>query len=130
WLESFEIGVRAIDDDHRDLVEKIQAIVVAVEDERLDICPSLISSFLDAIRDHFSREEKILEKIGYPNIKNHVLEHGKLLYQADELRKMAGRASDKAQLQCFLNELVAFLLGDILHADVDFKSYIQEERSF
>ncbi len=128
-MESFEIGVPAIDDDHRDLVEKVQAIVVAVENERLDICPSLISTFLDAARGHFTREEKILESIGYPNVKSHALEHGKLLNQADELRDRAERASDKAQLQQFLDELVAFLLGDIIHADVDFKSYIQEEQS-
>jgi len=126
WLESFECGVAEIDDDHRELVTNIQSLQEMMEKGELSSCQSLVASFLAAAKAHFTREEAFLARVRFPDLAEHRTQHKDLLSRAERLRCMCESAADREALDECLEDLIAFLLGDIIEADVNFKSYLQD----
>lgn len=82
WTNAHLVGNKAIDDDHRKLVllfnELIAACSVGVDS---GIIERALEAAISLTREHFTREEQILEKEGYPELRKHRQEHQILLKQ-------------------------------------------------
>lgn len=126
WLKTFETGVAEIDEDHRCLVEMIQEIQKAFEDGAMDRTPALAAGFLGQVKAHFTREEAFLKRAEFPGLEEHSREHRKLLTKTETLMRMCEKAADREALDDTLEDLIAFLLGDLIETDVNLKSYLQD----
>jgi hemerythrin-like metal-binding protein len=126
WLDSFGVGVRSIDDDHRELIRIIQEIETSIEEERGNLCESLIPEFFEKARQHFVDEEHILRKINFPKLEEHQSQHQELLKKGEKIREICVHSGNGPDIEKRLEEMIEFLLGDILEADMQFKSYLQE----
>ncbi len=72
----YDVGVKSIDDEHRTILETLDKLFTIVESngERDAIMP-VLSDFLDRTRKHFTEEEELLCKTGYPSLLTHKSAH-------------------------------------------------------
>lgn len=78
WRSILEVGVPAIDDDHRHLVELLNRIQDAsTDDDRWTLLGVLdeLQTFLAA---HFAREELMMVGLRYDGMESHRIEHQRL----------------------------------------------------
>lgn len=125
WLDSFEMGIPAIDDDHRALIEKAGAIQDAIEAGNTAECCRMIGEFMNDVRAHFTREEACLAECGYPGAGDHKRNHGKLLARGMEAEAICreGRAD---RIMEGMQEMIGMLIGDMVESDYEFKSFLQD----
>jgi len=126
WFDSLEVGVKVIDDDHREMMKMLGLIQEAICVQSLVTTKKLVVEFIQLTRMHFINEEKILKDAKFPNLKQHSLTHGKLMVRAIELGKIVRDATHIDELGDCLHDLAGFLFHDLIASDMEFKSYLQE----
>jgi len=126
WLSSFDTGISSIDKDHHDLIEAISGVQAALDGDDLESATGLFENFLNMARSHFAREEAFLKKIYFPRIEAHSVAHRELLVMGESIVAQTKNNMDGPQAKKHLEDMVYFLLEDIIKADADFKSYAQE----
>ncbi|MCW8837029.1 MAG: hemerythrin domain-containing protein [Rhodospirillales bacterium] len=126
WTSAFEIGIPDIDEDHKRILGSVQKIHDAIDGGRFDDCAELVAEFFVIARGHFEREERILEGAGYPHLKHHAARHKELLSMAEEVGEFCtGLKNRSGARECF-ERMVSFLISDIVEADLEFKSYLED----
>lgn len=86
WTEKFKIGVEALDDDHRALVDLINVFIQTAHnpDSRGEL-PIVFRRIVERTQAHFERENEFVMVNDTISGKAHILEHDRLL---DSLRKI------------------------------------------
>jgi hemerythrin-like metal-binding protein len=126
WLPTFEIGVEAIDDAHRQLFAMANGIRAAIaKQDRNSACTS-VDAFIVAAERHFATEEKFLADIHYADTEAHKGYHKLLLDKAKRLKRVCDEAMDEGDAEGCYNEVIAFLIDDIVRGDKQFKSYLDQ----
>ncbi|MBC8268611.1 MAG: hemerythrin domain-containing protein [Rhodospirillaceae bacterium] len=125
WLESFAIGIKAIDDDHKKILQTMQDIQVAVEKPDYDLCASLLDELVILGAAHFANEEEYLAEVSYPYIEEHILYHQELLLKIKAVKATCMDTDSQDGLEECFNSMAEFLIDDIIAGDLQFKSYLQ-----
>ena len=125
WLESFSIGIKSIDDDHKRILQVMRDVQTAVENLDYALCTSLLDDLVEMGSAHFLSEEKYLAKVSYPYIEEHILYHQELLLKIKAVRVICHDANSQGVLEKCFDGLAEFLVDDILTGDLQFKSYLQ-----
>jgi hemerythrin-like metal-binding protein len=88
WSPDYSVNIKAIDDQHQDLVNILNRLFVAVSKREGE---KAIAGILDALmsytQTHFALEERLMRLAKYKDIEPHMEEHKKLLEQLDRLCK-------------------------------------------
>jgi hemerythrin len=86
WNDEFNLGIEAIDSEHRALVELINALhdAMSAGAERADIVAGL-SAIYTLVSEHFAREEALMRESRYMAYAEHKEDHEVLL---DDLREI------------------------------------------
>jgi hemerythrin len=126
WLPSFETGLPEIDNEHKSLVESIRLIEAALNDGDLATSATLFGDFIKQAKEHFKHEEAFLISIDFPRVEAHSIAHKRLLDMADKTLKTVEAGLDQQEAAKCLEEIIYFLLEDVIRADADFKSHAQE----
>ena len=122
---SFEIEVDIIDDDHRRLVDSINEIIQALNNEQFELCAQLVPDFVDLSKQHFRREESLLAKYDYPQTDNHIKHHASLDDKMETMLALATKVADSPPAaEALRKELIFFMMDDIINEDMDFKSFM------
>ncbi|WP_243544542.1 bacteriohemerythrin [Pseudodesulfovibrio tunisiensis] len=115
WDESFSVGVREIDQQHRKLFDLVNALHKAMRTGKgSDILGKVFEELREYTVHHFAHEESLFEEHHYPAMIGHQKEHTKLVDQVLELEKefKAGRAAITNEVMEFLrNWLVNHIKG-------------------
>lgn len=124
WNSKLDLGVSAMDDEHKKLVGKINALVSALElhsagkdQALLETCFEDLASYTT---EHFHHEEVFMESIQYPQFKSHRKIHENLLGQMGMFGKQIKNGTlDDLKLISFLrNWLISHIMGvDMQYAD-------------
>src|SRR3546814_9017355 len=64
WKDSFSVGIKALDDDHRLMVQLINAACIARHDGGRTEALRVHESLAAAAEAHFEREEDVLRQLG------------------------------------------------------------------
>lgn len=76
WDETYNIGIKEIDDQHQRLFEILQDLNLAMMKGRAKYhIQETLSQLADYTYYHFDFEEQIMEKFKYPRMGGHVEEH-------------------------------------------------------
>ena len=78
WDSKYDVGVEAVDKQHRHLVDLMNDLYDACIGERLELdqkFKDVMKELVDYVMVHFKDEEKIMEAINYPNLKEHKQTH-------------------------------------------------------
>ena len=127
WLESFELGITEVDEDHRRMLAIMRQIEQAADSESFDRCKELLDELLSFTVAHFRREEKMLEEFGYPNVEIHKKYHTELLARAKAVKSVCEALETKQNLKECCHEMFGFLVDDIVMGDLKFKSYLEDK---
>jgi len=125
---SFELEYKPIDSDHRRLVDMANSVIKAIDEGRPEECADLVPKFVEFAKTHFLREERFLEKVGYPEMQNHHEHHRNLNTKMEKILQLSRSAEESKLAQDDLrSELVFFLMDDVINADLDFKSFLADK---
>jgi hemerythrin len=88
WSPEYSVNIKTIDDQHRELVNILNRLFLAVSKREGD---KAIAGILDALmtytQTHFALEERLMHQANYKDIVPHMAEHKKLIGQLDTLCK-------------------------------------------
>lgn len=124
WSEELTVGVRTIDEEHRQLVQIINDLHVAMLEHREKAFMSrLFTELVDRTKAHFAAEEALLQEHGYPAEASHRDEHRHLAERVIDLKEDfdAGNTAVTLEVMRFLRE---WLIKHIVSADRDFAPFL------
>lgn len=88
WTEDLSTGLDDIDEQHRELIDRINGLVAAI---RQSVCRQTIGGVIqfleDYIRFHFGLEEEKMKQSGYPGYEYHRGEHATFVRSFAELKE-------------------------------------------
>lgn len=128
WLPSFNLDVKEIDDDHRQMFDIVVTIQEAIWRDDLDTCGKLVEPFVTTTKLHFEREIEFLALAGYEGVDAHRIYHAGLMSQAEKMSKNCYEEIDRGKIVNCYSDIVTILVDDIVRGDLEFKSFLQEHQ--
>ncbi len=124
WTEQQNIGIEAIDQQHRRIVDCINLLDESHcnGDPREDIA-AVISQLIDYTQSHFAFEEKMLEDAQYPALNEHKKVHEQFIRRVSDYQLRFDRGEDIALGLSSL--LVIWLFNHIKQDDADYARSIK-----
>jgi len=88
WTEAMTVNVSGMDNDHRVLIDLINQLASAEKIGNRRIAESVLDELLNYTIDHFNREERFLQKSGYPSsdLVAHKLLHASFAETVQDIR--------------------------------------------
>jgi len=83
WNDEMTVGVKAMDDDHKRLIEilnEMQEAIAAGDDRK--ILGAALERLVEYTKGHLAREEKLLAQCDYPDSTEHHKEHDAMIAKA------------------------------------------------
>ena len=122
WSDDYSVGIDKVDDEHKSLINKINALYEAVNNNEPEAkMLSLLDDLLDFGVYHFTEEEQLMRDAGYKDYDSHKAIHDTIL---DKLKGFHRRytVSDNPRRVGFelLVFLKAWLYKHIQFADKDY----------
>ncbi len=124
WEPSlFEVGHPQIDRQHRHIAEVVNRLVnLCVEGgSQADLSRELIH-INDYVDYHFSTEERLMQQIGYPDLKRHIMLHEQF---RERLSSWMLNPQNR-QLEEITDYLANWFVDHILHEDMQYKRYLEK----
>lgn len=88
WTEDLSVGVEMIDNQHKELFNRINELVAAIKQSQCKYKIGDVIKFLeDYIAFHFGEEEKYMNKYNYHGYQAHKAQHEKFIKNFLELKK-------------------------------------------
>ncbi|MEO5336986.1 MAG: bacteriohemerythrin [Magnetospirillum sp. WYHS-4] len=129
WSEAFSLGIRVLDNDHRQLFDIINSLHDAVHRQADQ---KMVGAILDALvsyaESHFEREEGYQERCGYPRRIEHGIEHKRFTGVVYGLKRQYERTPETVVGRDVLAFLKAWLEKHILVEDMAFVPYLRGEK--
>ena len=126
WLDTFELGVPEIDDDHKNLLSVMRDVQCSAEQGKMGRCGKHLEQLMRDTRAHFDREEKLLRKWRYGDVQGHVAYHAKLYSRAEAAKKSCENIESREDLVECCKEMMSFLIDDIVRGDLPLKTFFEE----
>jgi hemerythrin len=127
WTEQYSVGNTLVDAYHHIFFQMVEEFRTALVEQSPAAMEDRIAFLVDYTLMHFDSEEKLMEKVGYPDLEAHKEQHHLFREKMVELQKRYLR--DPAAVKA---EEVLYLIQDwfshhILGTDMEFKPYVQHE---
>lgn len=125
--ESIMTGNRMIDEQHRELIEKINQLVNACGQGKEKVKAIKMLHYLADYTDfHFNEEEKLQEKISYPGLEEHRQKHEDFRKAVGELFEMLEEEEGPSDrfVEAVHRNVTEWLYGHIKGYDVSVASYM------
>lgn len=121
WEDTLQVGVTHLDVDH----QKIVALMNKINHQSISTneLAMILEELSHDTRDHFKREEVVMEACDYPDIKAHKVLHQDLLAQIDAVVKEWDETRDVAVLAKLQKVLKDLWLVHISQEDIKIAQY-------
>ncbi|MCK5605474.1 hemerythrin family protein [Candidatus Pacearchaeota archaeon] len=109
WNDDYSVGIDKVDDEHKLLINKINALYEAVNQNLtdVDILP-LLDDLMDFAVYHFTEEEQLMRDAGYKDFDSHKAIHDTIV---DKLKAFHRRYTVSENQRRTGFELLIFLKG-------------------
>lgn len=88
WSSDYSVHIKTIDDQHKELVDILNRLFVAVSKrEGEKVIAEILDGLMSYTKTHFALEERLMRQAKYEDLDAHMAEHRKLLEQLDRLCK-------------------------------------------
>ena len=119
WTEGFSVGVPLMDEQHKRLIDLINATQFPCDERALTVG---IAKMFDYAAVHFQAEEALLRSRQYPGLAVHIGEHQQFREKAQDL---ASRNLRDPHISAQLNAFLCRWLSDhILETDMKYKHFL------
>ncbi len=127
WNDGLLIGVKVVDDDHKNLLDIINKLSEAVnEDTNKKEFEILFDKLEMYAKEHFSREEVLLKKCAYKDFDNHQYQHQFFANKIIELKKSFFSKDDYFNQKEVITFLTDWLMNHIVNEDLKFINCLQK----
>ena len=125
WEDKYSVGVKIIDDQHRQMFDTINQLISAVSSSPTEeVVTNIISSLVEYKKFHFATEEKYFKEFNYEGAAEHIAQHQ--LFN-DKLSALVEKCGADYMVLAF--ELVDFLedwlIDHLLTVDQAYKECFQ-----
>ncbi|HAM97520.1 MAG TPA: hypothetical protein DCQ26_02820 [Marinilabiliales bacterium] len=111
WNDSYRLGIKSIDDQHKVLFELINKLYKAYgKSKSKSSLSSVLNELLDYTIYHFGNEEKIFHRIKYAGTEKHLEQHKKFINKIEEFRSEFNKGDVSVAL-----DVVMFLQDWLVH---------------
>ena len=124
--ESSKVGVAEIDDDHRELFDHIRTTAGSPQGVDARARGGTLRSLVAHFRDHFAREEKLMENSGFREWRDHAEHHKRFIGRLEQ--RVAAVESGRADESEFRSDALDMLFRDALNRDVEFATWFNHAR--
>lgn len=108
WRSDLAVGVPEIDAQHQELFARANAVLEAIAP---DASPREIRRLLDFLGtycdDHFGSEERLMRRVRYPGVEQHVLEHAVFVLRFRAIEEELDAHGPSEQLAASLQRLIS-----------------------
>ena len=129
WSDLLSVGIDAMDEEHKELFRRINDLLIGLlgQGEEHDLA-GLVSRINEYVEYHFSDEEKLQAKYGFPELEQHKKLHAIYIseFAAIEEKLRAGEF-DANLLIRIQDKIVNWLLDHIAGADKKYGIYINDK---
>jgi hemerythrin len=136
WRDKMSVGSKVLDEDHKRLIDILNTFEQMTRNGAdFSALDQIFQELADYTKEHFAREERILENIGYPLRKTHQDQHRAMVawllraYKTYKARRQASEASgitsDHVSYEELLTILNTWLLKHILQEDMKLRPHLQ-----
>jgi len=128
WNDSLVIGVPQIDDQHRELVNRLDELMQATRQGKGHTeVEKTLRFIVSYVKEHFETEEKLQAEVNYPDLATHKKLHIDFGYTAVELVQDFQKNGIDSDLTAKINKvLVQWLIRHIRTEDKKIAVYIND----
>lgn len=127
WKDDYSVNISSIDRQHKILVDMINEIHEAMSvGKGKDVVAQIIEKLLHYTKNHFTAEEQLMKKYGYPDYEDHKEKHNKMTKRVMSYHQdvISGKKLQSMSLSKFLFE---WLEKHIMGTDKKYTSYLNEQ---
>ena len=126
WKPEYEMGVFIIDEQHRGIVATINSLYFAMNHgSGGSMLPHVVEMVKEHAKIHFSTEEELHQKCGFPGIKEHHAAHLILMTETASVGKNSVALHDP---KLFLQFMKEWWIRHICNEDMAFKKHLSAMR--
>lgn len=123
WQDDFSVNVKEIDNQHKGLIEMINALHEAMlANKARDLQLQTVERMLDYAGKHFALEEKYMKQFAYAGYQKHKEKHDQFTAKAQDLQERMNKAGFVLTLE-ILNFLRDWLRNHILKIDKEYSEH-------
>ncbi|MDR1535130.1 MAG: hemerythrin family protein [Planctomycetota bacterium] len=123
WDPSLDIGIPAIDRQHRELLDHIVSILIDSESRSITESLNFMQGYM---QQHFAYEEEMQNKYGYPKIEEHVQSHRDFFFILSQLEDDYRINGEGILLMLrIMQTLINWFLEHIAYQDKLFGDYLK-----
>jgi len=129
WDDSYSIGIDLIDKQHKHLFDFTNMLYEGCrrgETAAKEHFVETLHKTVDYVTGHFSTEERIMEKINYPDTANHKKEHTDFVKKVMESQKDLEEGKKGVAIK-FVQFLRDWILSHIAVCDKKFGDYLNKQ---
>lgn len=129
WLDQYSIGVETIDNQHKELFERINRLLSAcAQGEGKKVLPEVLNFLGEYVVFHFSTEEKYMREFLYPDYTWHKKEHDSFVDTYKRFREEIEKEGTGVSAVIKTNRLVVdWLKNHILGTDRKLGSFLKDK---
>lgn len=127
WEDRLSVNIKGIDDQHKKLIDLINKLYDGMKAGKgADVMEGILTELVNYTVTHFSNEQALFQKHGYPEFVQHKKEHDDLTKKAIELRDnlKAGKAVISVEVMSFLKD---WLNKHILGTDKRYTAFLNSK---
>ena len=125
WSDKYVLGVEVIDQQHRTILDYVNQLEDALNSgQSQKEIGKLINKLVDYTYFHFSFEEDLQEKAGYPYLKPHQKSHALIAKHVSDFQARFDKGEDISKDMDGL--LATWLFDHLKHDDADYVGSVNE----
>jgi len=133
WRDQMSLDYPPLDDEHKDFLEVINKANIDLSQRNLDNMSQTFEACYDYVRNHFSEEEDVMERVNFPDIMPHMQAHQQFIKNIAEFRQAYENAETRGKKFELAQRAVAFLsvwfVGHVISRDKMLKPYLVRLRN-
>lgn len=122
WNDSLSLGIDAIDDEHKRLLDFANTLIAAVKSGEREKIKKCFHDLREYTVVHFQNEERYMEQIRYPDLSRHKLEHLDLKARVKHYQESLYHCAEiePKDVQAFIKH---WLIDHVIYMDMHIKLY-------
>lgn len=131
WTAELATGVAEIDNQHKEIFSRFDQLFAACSEGRGKEEVLRLLLFLEEyVKEHFTAEERLQMRHGYPDYAAHRAEHARFMADVDRLTREFRAEGATLPLVIMTNKtLSSWLVQHITRTDMAFANYLREQEA-
>lgn len=127
WTDDLATGIERIDEQHRELYQRVAGLHEAMRGGRLDEVPAMVDYLQRYAVEHFAAEEKQMAAAGYPGLGQHRRLHQRFVEEFLEHRKRLSPQVTASAVVALSRWITAWLGDHVRKVDGEMARYLRRQ---